>query len=75
MKTKVDQDEVLKYYSFTLENSFDFEIPILLNEIRNTFFSGGIVAGVKINEKDMKNFLTSKKSDFDLLANQYIKYF
>ncbi len=75
LKTKVDQDEVLKYYSFTLENSFDFEIPILLNEISNTFFSGGILADVKINEKDMKNFLTSKKSDFDLLANQYIKYF
>ena len=75
LKTKVDLDEVLKYYSFALENSFDLEVPNLLNEISNTFFSSGILADVKINEKDMKNFLISKKTDFDLLANQFKKNF
>jgi len=75
LKTKVDLDEVLKHYSFALENSFDLEIPLLLNEISNTFFSGGILADVKINEKDMKDFLISKKTDFDLLANQFKKNF
>ena len=75
MKTKVDLDEVLKYYSFALENSFDLEVPNLLNEISNTFFSSGMLADVKINEKDMKNFLISKKTDFDLLANQFKKNF
>ncbi len=75
LKTKVDLDEVLRYYSFTLENSFDFEIPVLLNEISNRFFSGGLLADVKIDEKDMKDFLILKKTEFDSLSNQFRKFF
>ena len=75
LNSGVNSDEILKFYSFIEQNSFDFEIPLLINEIWNKFFSGGILADVKINENEMNDFLNLKKNDFDLLAQEFIKFF
>tara|TARA_B100000029_G_scaffold476116_1_gene519977 strand:+ start:1510 stop:3003 length:1494 start_codon:yes stop_codon:yes gene_type:complete len=69
----VEPNEVGKYFDILEENSFSFDQLKFQLDYLSYFYFNGNLANVKINEDDMKRFLTLQEKNFSIVINELIQ--
>lgn len=70
LNIKVEPNEVGKYFDILEENSFIFDQLKFQLDYLSYFYFNGNLANVKINEKDMKQFLILQENNFSIVINE-----
>ena len=73
LESKVNVDALNSYIDFVENTAFELDLDSLNQDNQDFLHYGGFLVDVNINEKEFEKFLKSKQSEYDLIANEYIK--
>jgi hypothetical protein len=73
LESKVNVDALNSYIDFVENTAFELDLDSLYQDNQDFLHYGGFLVDVNINEKEFEKFLKSKQSEYDLIANEYIK--
>jgi hypothetical protein len=73
MNLKVDPNDLERYISIIMDNSFNFDFRQYEISEANYFRYGGNLHDVEITTEKMEHFLKLNQNNFEMIAEQYIK--
>ena len=73
LQKKVSLDDFSKLTNIVLENSFKIDETSNSIKVLNSFYHGGFLLDVKMNESKVNSFLNENDSFYELLATEFLK--
>ena len=73
LNSNIDFNELLDYYTYVEKISFEFNLQKIWDDIAITFSNNGLFIDTEISYKQIQQFSKSHESEFNVLANEYIK--
>ena len=73
LNSNIDFNELLDYYTYLEKISFEFNLQKIWDDIAITFSNNGLFIDTEISYKQIQQFSKSHESEFNVLANEYIK--
>lgn len=73
LEDKVSIDDLNEYVRLVEENSFEFDIFNIYNQVYKTFYENGLVSNVFIKKETMEDFLRENKMELEKVAKEHIK--
>ena len=73
LTTQVHVSDVSSYLSLIEKSSFEFDYLNFILNYQNSFYHGGNLVDVEIDEDQMNKFLLENKNPLETLANAYIE--
>ena len=73
LNSNINFNELLDYYTYVEKISFEFNLQKIWDDIAITFSNNGLFIDTEISYKQIQQFSKSHESEFNVLANEYIK--
>ena len=73
LNSNIDFNELLDYYTYVEKISFEFNLQKIWDDIAITFSNNGLFIDTEISSEQIQQFSKLHESEFNVLANEYIK--